>query len=547
MPQQIDVPGMGIVEFPDGMDDDQIASAIKSNMAPKQVNTEMTWAEKTIAPLLEKYGIANVLNRIDGGNTRGSAAGRMMMGAAGPGVAIAQLAANAVGQGDTVNRGIQDTEKQYQAARGAQGSTGFDPLRMAGNVGITLPLSLAGAAPTVLGGAMQGAAFSALEPVTTGGNFAAEKAKQIGTGALVGGAAAPIFAGLSRMIQPKVNPNVAILQAEGIQPSVGQAAGGLLNRLEEKAQSIPFFGDAVRGARDRPIAQLEGAAFNRAGGPIGAKIQARGHEGILEAKDALSKSYDEVIPKLSVDVADPAFVGKMKSLRSLVSSLPQREQERFDSVIAREIDQRLAPNGRLSGQNLKDAWNALRDESAKFSKSTDAYQQDLGRALKQTFEELKGHVASTNPPELVKQLRNTDLGYANYKILQKAASQASAVDGNITPSSLQSAVRASDRSLDKGRMAEGKALMQDLSNAGKDVLASKVPNSGTADRIMSTTPGLALGIAASPLAVAYTPAVQNALVALLTKRPDMAPQVSNYLRQLSGPATVAGIAALEQP
>ena len=44
MPQQIDVPGMGIVEFPDGMDDNAIAAAIKSNMpAPEK-------------PFLEKLG-----------------------------------------------------------------------------------------------------------------------------------------------------------------------------------------------------------------------------------------------------------------------------------------------------------------------------------------------------------------------------------------------------------------------------------------------------------------------------------------------------------
>lgn len=34
MPQQIDVPGMGVVEFPDGMTDDQIVAAIKANMGP---------------------------------------------------------------------------------------------------------------------------------------------------------------------------------------------------------------------------------------------------------------------------------------------------------------------------------------------------------------------------------------------------------------------------------------------------------------------------------------------------------------------------------
>jgi hypothetical protein len=34
MPQIIEVPGYGEVEFPDGMPDDQIAAAIRANMAP---------------------------------------------------------------------------------------------------------------------------------------------------------------------------------------------------------------------------------------------------------------------------------------------------------------------------------------------------------------------------------------------------------------------------------------------------------------------------------------------------------------------------------
>ena len=81
-----------------------------------------------------------------GGGVRGSAVGRLAMGAADPGVAIVQAAANLVGAGDTVNKGISDTEAKYQAARGAEGSTGFDPLRAAGGVAITAPLGGVGGA-----------------------------------------------------------------------------------------------------------------------------------------------------------------------------------------------------------------------------------------------------------------------------------------------------------------------------------------------------------------------------------------------------------------
>src|SRR5690606_12258355 len=40
MPQIIDVPGLGQVEFPDGMTDDQIAAAIQKQVPPKVDPTE---------------------------------------------------------------------------------------------------------------------------------------------------------------------------------------------------------------------------------------------------------------------------------------------------------------------------------------------------------------------------------------------------------------------------------------------------------------------------------------------------------------------------
>lgn len=48
MPKQVDVPGMGTVEFPDGMTDDQIVSAIRKNsMQPKQGFLQNAWQALT--------------------------------------------------------------------------------------------------------------------------------------------------------------------------------------------------------------------------------------------------------------------------------------------------------------------------------------------------------------------------------------------------------------------------------------------------------------------------------------------------------------------
>lgn len=98
-------------------------------------------------------------------------------------------------------------------------------------------------------------------------------------------------------------------------------------------------------------------------------------------------------------------------------------------------------------------------------------------------------------------------------------------------------------------MAEGRALMQDLSGAAKDVVSSKFPNSGTFDRAIMG--GLVLGAPLAPhvtlpvlggLAAGaglYSQPVQNALVALLTKRPEMAPKIAELINKSTAPAIAA--------
>lgn len=541
-----------------GVDYDALATQFGAvqDAPKKQVNTELTWAEKTIAPLLEKYGIANVLNKIDGGNTRGSAAGRMMMGAAGPGVAIAQLAANAVGQGDAVNKGIQDKEKQYQAARGAQGSTGFDPLRMAGNVGITLPVSLAGAAPTVLGGAMQGAAFSALEPVTTNGNFATEKAKQIGLGAAVGGAAAPAINAIGRLISPaaSVNPELKLLQEAGVRPTIGQAAGGWANIAEQKAQSLPIMGDMITSARNKAKDQFNTAAINRALEPIGQKATGSGQDAIRDAGNALSKEYDSALSSINgVNFSTPTFNQNLAQLQQMSANLVPQMSDKFDKVLNNIVKGRMSPNGSMLPEVYKKVDSELGKLSAGYSKSQLASEKEFGDAVKQLkailFEEVK-----TSNPQVAKRLAAADEGWANLVRLEGAAKAAKNTEGVFTPGQLNTAIQTADQSTRKRAVARGEALMQDLGNAGSKVLGNTYSDSGTAGRVFLGAGALGSG-AISPAipaalvggAAAYSAPVQNALVYLLTKRPEMAPQVSNYLRQLSGPATVAGIAALEQP
>jgi hypothetical protein len=522
--------------------------------APKQADPKLgrpeglSFAEKYIAPVLERLqaqpGMVGDALRAGDGNIRGSAAGRLAMGAASPGVGAVQLAAHLIGQGDAVDNGIRDTEAQYQQARAEAGSEGADVLRGVGQAGMSmLPLSgVAKGAGLLKQGLLQGAAAGALEPILEG-DFAKGKAKAIATGAGTGAVLAPVMGGLARVISPNasLNPELALLRQEGVTPSIGQVLGGAANTIEEKAISMPFLGSMIQRSRGAANDQFRKAAFQRAADPVGASVTDTGRAGVGKLADDIGAAYEKVIPRMGVDALDPAFVDKLANLRGLVKALPEQEAKQFDSILEREVGQRMAPNGMLTGQNLKDAWNGLRDRAATFQKSSDAYQSQLGDALKQAFTELKDHVATSSKPADVAALKAADLAWANFKRVQRAAGYVGNEGGEFTPAQLQSAVKAMDRSKDRARFAEGDALMQDLSDAGKSVLSSKVPNSGTADRhalIMSVLhPLYAVGGAAA--STLYTQPVQNALRALVASRPESAPMVANALRILMLPATAA--------
>jgi hypothetical protein len=316
-------------------------------------------------------------------------------------------------------------------------------------------------------------------------------------------------------------------------------------------QSVPVLGDAISASRNRANEAFNKAAIGRATKPLGASVSETGNEGIAAAKKAFTEAYDDVIPKLQLDTTDAALMGKLSNLRGMVQSLPQREAEAYDGVIAREIDARIAKNGVLSGQNLKDALAAIRDKGQKFSTSPDAYQSDLGMALKQLHKELLDTMKATNGAN-GQRLGEIDKAYANFKRVERAGSSVGNAGEAFTPAQLFSAVKALDKSKDKGAFARGDALMQDLAGAGKRVMGERVRNSGTPERLLlGGGIGAALGgmvhpaipLATLGAASAYVPGIQNALVAALTKRPDAAKEVANKLMQY---LPVAGSSAISE-
>ena len=449
-----------------------------------------------------------------------------------------------------VDQMINDQAKNYQAPEG------MDWARLGGNIASPANYAIAAKIPTsgslggrVLASSAGGAALGAVgQPVSEGKDFTQEKAKQIATSAIIGGALPMVTGGIARAIKPNAsaNPNVQLLRKEGVTPTIGQTLGGRWNALEEKAQSLPLMGDMISNARRSANSQFETAAFNRALTPIGQKLPEglAGREALIHTENVLKNNYDDVLTKIGAIKPDSQFSSNINNLRAMVNKtlMPKAEKLKFESAL-RDVKQSIDNNGVITSDAFKALESSLGKDASKLGASTNIYEGKLAPAVKQIQAELREMLkrqAGSNADDL----QNVNAAWANFKRVQNAGAKLGADDGMFTPSQYQNAVRALDKSKDKAAFARGGALGQDLGDAGRSVLGSKVPNSGTAERIFYGGGALASG-ALSPAipaslvggAALYTTPAQKLLNSLVlggrgqtaTKAAELVRNSSNYM------------------
>lgn len=463
-----------------------------------------------------------------------------------------------------LDRLVKQREADYQGRRAASGESGIDGYRLLGNVVSPANLSIARlmpAAATLPGrmgvGALGGAASAAMQPVLNTDDFAAEKLKQMATGTVAGGLTPAVVAGLGRAISPaaSTNPAVQTLRAEGVRPTIGQTMGGVTNKLEEKAMSLPLVGDAIAAARRRAAGDLNAAVANRALEPIGQRLPAglQGREAVAHVQQTLSDAYENLLPRMTVR-ADQAFRQDVGQLRQMVNTgaMDPRAVQLFNRVLQNDVLGKFRGRQALTGQTLKDIEGDLGAQISRMQQSTDADQRLVADALREVQGSLRG-LAARNNPQFADELQRINAGWANFKRLERAAGYVGADDGMFSAANLQSAVKALDRSKDKGRFSRGESLMQDLSDSAKTVLGPKVPDSGTAGRLMwPATAGAAFmdpmltGSAIGGGSLMYSPWGQSLLRGLLATRPQAAQPVAGLLNQASPMlAPAGGLLALE--
>ena len=406
----------------------------------------------------------------------------------------------------------QDYARTYGTGEGFARTMEQDPFRVAGDVSMLLGGAGAGAKAANLG--KVGNALAQASAVTNPMNA--------------------LLKPVTSVISPTISPQIQTLMKEGVVPTAGQILGGGYKRAEEALSSVPIIGDFIKGAQGRAMADVNRVAFNRALTPIGEKLPEGvvGREAVQFVSEKLDDAYGKLLPKMTV-VQDTPFQTAIANLKNMVQSgaIDPKAVNFFNNWMDNNVLNKFQGQNAITGETLKAIQGDLRETVSRLGASTDADQRLIGQALKETQDQVRQLVTRSNP-QYASELKAIDTGYANFKRVERAASALGAEDGIFSPAQLQNAVKAMDRSKDKGQFAQGQALMQDLSESAKTALGNKVPDSGTPYRSMVAAlaasggagaagfPAIAASLIASPLL--YSQTGQNMLAAILTKRPDFA-------------------------
>jgi hypothetical protein len=376
-----------------------------------------------------------------------------------------------------------------------------------------------------------GAGTAFVNPEKTGltpEEFGKEKTKSMAFGAAVPAALTIGGGAVTNAISPMITARAQNLLNQGIDLTPGQKMGGALKRLEDKLTSYPWVGGMIEKGRKEGIESFDKAAFKRVLEPIGGKVpDVAGREGMEIVENQVKHTYNELLPKLNFK-ATPEFNANMSELRDMASNLSYDLGKKFNYDIDQIVAKRMSKNGTIDGIDFKKVEEDLSAAAKKYlAPNATASENELGSAYRQALVNLRTTLSENNP-KYAKELSDVNKAFANLSVVRKAASMANTQD-MFTPSQLANAVKAADTSAGKNRTAQGKALMQDLTDAGVAVLPSKVPDSGTASRMSIGPTGVAMGIGAAP--------IYSALNAAMFKRPEFMNKLANALRGKSAYAT----------
>lgn len=423
---------------------------------------------------------------------------------------LAQAWLGVTGAGDSTKQALKD--RVQEDARLYQPVQEAHPIATA--VGEALPSMAvpigggAGALSTIGRLALQGAVVPALQYGSVG-----ERAKGAGLGAagsVIGGTVLPAIGragaagvrSLANAVSPEISPEVAALAQRaadlGIPVTRAQLSDStFLKTLASQVEKIPFTG----GTATRNLQQ---DAFNRAvSRTIGEDTPVLNQEVYNAAKTRIGNEFERLSSQNALQVT-PALMADVNRVISNADRFGTGDAARAVRNLASDLRDHLDTGSMtIPGE----AYQALDSQMSKLMKSGDPTSVFIG-GLRDAVRTGMDHSISPADQAAWMTARGQ---YRNLKAIRDIVGKAG-VDGDISPAQLMGRMNSSNASKEAMAMGE-RGDLGDIARIGRQFVQDRVPNSGTAQRLVAA--GLAGG---GSSIVGVAPMATMAATALTTGR-----------------------------
>jgi hypothetical protein len=364
------------------------------------------------------------------------------------------------------------------------GQAGFEGLlsRIAGNV-LARPL-VRGGADLAYGGST-GAAENPDSPGLSAGEGAV--ANTLG-GALGRGAQR----GIGRTLSGVKNAHLQYLDNRGVPLTLGQIGRGSENivgrsigGIEDRLAGIPVGDAIINTARKRGDVGFNEEMFRQ----IAPGVTSTGPEGLAQARAAETAAYNKLGPvRIAVD---PQFDQGVSAVEQAAQGLNHHQKD--VQTVINDVRSQIN-NGQLTGKGYQTALQAIRRTEATLNDDVGGKASDALDALESEVMALGGRQGG----QVGQDLATANAIHARIKIAQRALKGAAAQSNDelVSPKALNQASIANTEKyggIDKALSPD--RPFYDLTDAGKAVMPSLTPDSGTAGRafLLSTLFGGGLG------------------------------------------------------
>jgi hypothetical protein len=454
-------------------------------------------------------------------------------------------------------------EAAYQKQRQAQGDTGLDVSRIAGN--IVSPANIVGSIRAAQGAralgagigtqaAVSGAVQGAMQPVNEPTGFAEEKATQIGLGAIGGKVGEAVASATGKVLNPLASKAEQTMRDLGITPTPGQTLGGVYKKAEDFAQNLPLIGGQIRNAREKVLFDFNKGVINKALDKVGDKLPESvvGRDAVAYAAEQVSNKYDEVLGKMNFNLDFKTTSGILDALNK--ANLPSSAQREEATNVLNNIALDKFSGKTLTGAEYKAIESDLAKEVVKYKNSQAAADRNIGDALQGVLNTFKTELYQQNQ-RYTPQLRRIDSAYGDLKVMERAAANTGAENGVFTPKQYSLAVKQSDLTRQKSAFARGTARGQELSEAALKTIGQDASSTlegrlaiGSLGGIAALSKPMVSIPAIAGTTALYSPMGIRAADIALRQRPElvrgMGQTISEYSGLLGGgisPQTLLGL------